>query len=143
VSYVTGDMTDADTWSKQQIEAVIAALAAEAGRPDPQAGKTLVAEGRKLIADGDRCGSCHRFGDNEMDLGTAPDLTGWGSREWLVGIINDPTHERFYGDTNDRMPNFGVAKEGAAAMLTSQQVGLIADWLRETWYQPAAAVAAH
>ena len=143
VSYVTGDMTDADTWSKNQIEAVIAALAAEAGRPDPQAAETLVAEGRKLIADGDRCGSCHRFGDNEMDLGTAPDLTGWGSREWLVGIINDPTHERFYGDTNDRMPSFGVAKEGAAAMLTPQQVGLIADWLRETWYRPAMPVAAH
>ena len=143
VSYVTGDMTDADTWSKNQIEAVIAALAAEAGRPDPQAAETLVAEGRKLIADGDRCGSCHRFGDNEMDLGTAPDLTGLGSREWLVGIINDPTHERFYGDTNDRMPSFGVAKEGAAAMLTPQQVGLIADWLRETWYRPAMPVAAH
>ncbi|MDA1040280.1 MAG: cytochrome b N-terminal domain-containing protein [Planctomycetota bacterium] len=143
VSYVTGDMTDADTWSQNQIEAVIAALAAEAGRPDPQAAETLVAEGRKLIADGDRCGGCHRFGDNEMDLGTAPDLTGWGSREWLVGIINDPSHERFYGDTNDRMPSFGMAKEGAAAMLTPQQVGLIADWLRETWYRPATPVAAH
>lgn len=143
VSYVTGDMTDADTWSTEQIEAVIMALAAEAGRPDPQAGETLLAEGRKLIADGDRCGSCHRFGGNEMDLGTAPDLTGWGSREWLVGIINDPTHERFYGETNDRMPSFGTAKEGAAAMLTPQQVGLVADWLRETWYRPATTVAVH
>ncbi len=141
VSYVTDDMTDADTWSQKQIGAVIAALAAEAGRPDPQAGESVIAEGRKLIADGDRCGSCHRFGDNEMDLGTAPDLTGWGSREWLAGIINDPAHERFYGDTNDRMPSFGVAEEGAAAMLTPQQVGLIADWLRETWYRPAAAAA--
>jgi quinol-cytochrome oxidoreductase complex cytochrome b subunit/mono/diheme cytochrome c family protein len=143
VSYVTGDMTDADTWSKEQIEAVIAALAAEAGRPDPQADGKLVAEGRTLIADADRCGSCHRFGDNEMDLGTAPDLTGWGSREWLVGIINDPTHERFYGDTNDRMPSFGTADEGAAPMLSPQQVGLIADWLRETWYRPSTQAAAH
>lgn len=143
VAYVTGDMTDADTWTKDQIEAVVMALAAEAGRPDPQADEKLVAEGRKLIADGDRCGSCHRFGDNEMDLGTAPDLTGWGSREWLVGIINDPTHERFYGDSNDRMPSFGTAEEGAAAMLTPEQVGLIADWLRETWYRPVAPMAAH
>ncbi len=143
VSYVTGDMTDADTWSKEQIEAVIAALAAEAGRPDPQADGKLVAEGRTLIADADRCGSCHRFGDNEMDLGTAPDLTGWGSREWLVGIINDPTHERFYGDTNDRMPSFGTAQEGAAPMLSPQQVGLIADWLRETWYRPSIQAATH
>jgi ubiquinol-cytochrome c reductase cytochrome b subunit len=143
VSYVTGDMTDADTWSKEQIEAVIAALAAEAGRPDPQADEKRVADGRTLIADADRCGGCHRFGDNEMDLGTAPDLTGWGSREWLVGIINDPTHERFYGDTNDRMPSFGTAEEGAAPMLSPQQVGLIADWLRETWYRPSTPAAAH
>jgi len=142
-TYVTGDMTDADTWSKEQIEAVIAALAAEAGRPDPQADEKRVADGRTLIADADRCGGCHRFGDNEMDLGTAPDLTGWGSREWLVGIINDPTHERFYGDTNDRMPSFGTAEEGAAPMLSPQQVGLIADWLRETWYRPSTPAAAH
>jgi ubiquinol-cytochrome c reductase cytochrome b subunit len=138
VAYVTGDMTDADTWSKEQIESVVVALAAEAGRPDPRADEKLLAAGRSLIADADRCGSCHRFGDNGMDPGTAPDLTGWGSREWLVGIINDPTHERFYGDSNDRMPSFGVAKEGAAPMLAPRQVGLIADWLRETWYRPAA-----
>lgn len=139
VSYVTGDMTDADTWSKEQIASVILALAAEAGRPDPQADEKIVAAGRGLIADGDRCGSCHRFGDNGTDLGTAPDLTGWGGREWLVGIINDPTHERFYGDSNDRMPSFGVAKEGAAPMLAPRQVELIADWLRGEWYRPAAA----
>jgi quinol-cytochrome oxidoreductase complex cytochrome b subunit/mono/diheme cytochrome c family protein len=137
VAYVTGEMTDAEAWKPAQIEAVIAALAAEAGRPDPQAAAAVVEVGRKLIADGDRCGGCHRFHDNDVDLGTAPDLTGWGSREWLVGIINDPTHERFYGADNDRMPSFGRADEESAPMLTGQQVELIADWLRETWYRPA------
>ena len=139
VTYVTDEMTDADSWKPDQIAAVIAALAAEAGRPDPQATAAVVDAGRKLIADSDRCGGCHKYHDNDMDLGTAPDLTGWGSREWLVGIINDPTHERFYGDTNDRMPSFGKADEGAAPMLTSQQVEILADWLREQWYRPVAA----
>jgi ubiquinol-cytochrome c reductase cytochrome b subunit len=136
VSYVTGEMTDSDTWKPAQIEAVIAALAAEAGRTDPQAAAADTEEGRKLIADGDRCGSCHRFHDNGTEPGTAPDLTGWGSRDWLVGIIEDPTHERYYGDTNDRMPSFGKAAAGAAPILTRQQVEMLADWLRETWYRP-------
>jgi hypothetical protein len=60
-----------------------------------------------------------------------------------VGIIDDPTHERFYGDDNDRMPSFGKAAEGAAPILTRQQVELITDWLRETWYRPASTPAAH
>jgi len=139
VSYVTDDMTDADAWKPAEVEAVVAALAAEAGRPDPQAAPAVIETGRKLIADSDRCGGCHTFGDNGMDLGTAPTLTGWGSREWLVGIINDPTHERFYGENNDRMPSFGKADDGATPVLSRPQVELLADWLRETWYRPAIA----
>jgi hypothetical protein len=54
-----------------------------------------------------------------------------------VGIIADPTHERFYGDSNDRMPSFGKAEEGSAPMLTRRQIELIADWLRGDWYRPA------
>jgi ubiquinol-cytochrome c reductase cytochrome b subunit len=136
VNFVRDDLTDADTWKPDDIEAVIAAMSAEAGLPAPGTAPDLVAKGRALVADGERCGGCHKLGDNGTDLGSAPDLTGWGSREWLVGIITDPTHERFYGDSNDRMPSFGKAAEGAAPMLTPQQIGLLADWLRGQWYRP-------
>ncbi|MCX7413165.1 MAG: cytochrome bc complex cytochrome b subunit [Planctomycetia bacterium] len=139
VNFVTNDLTDRDTWKPADIEAVIAAMAAEAGFADTQAPPDLIEKGRTLIADGERCGGCHKFGDNDMELGSAPDITGWGSKEWLVGILTDPTHERFYGDSNDRMPSFGKADEGAMPLLTSQQIGLIADWLRGEWYRPAAA----
>ena len=71
-----------------------------------------------------------------MDFGGAPDLTGWGTREWIVGIINDPSHERFYGEMNDRMPSFGKSENGATSMLTTKEVELLADWLRESWYRP-------
>ena len=98
-----------------------------------------MAQGRTLVASDERCGACHRLGENGTDLGTACDLTGWGSREWLVGIITDPTHERFYGDSNDRMPSFGKAAEGSMPMLKDDQIGLLADWLRGQWYRPAAA----
>jgi ubiquinol-cytochrome c reductase cytochrome b subunit len=136
VNFVRDDLTDADTWKPDDIEAVIAAMSAEAGLPPPGTAPDLIAKGRALVADGERCGGCHKLGDNGTDLGSAPDLTGWGSREWLVGIITDPTHERFYGDSNDRMPSFGKAAEGSVPMLTPQQIAILADWLRGTWYRP-------
>jgi ubiquinol-cytochrome c reductase cytochrome b subunit len=136
VSFVQGDLADADQWKKDDIEAVIVAMAGEAGLAAPGVQPAMLEKGRALVADGERCGGCHKVGDNGTALGSAPDLTGWGSREWLVGIITDPTHERFYGDSNDRMPSFGKAAEGAAPMLSPQQIGLLADWLREDWYRP-------
>ena len=133
VGFVQGDLQDAGTWKPADVAAVIAAMAAESGLGDPKAPAAVIAAGRELVASEERCGACHRFGDNGTDLGGACDLTGWGGREWLVGIITDPTHERFYGKTNDRMPSFGKAAEGSLPLLTPQQVGLIADWLRGEW----------
>ena len=130
VGYVRDEMADPAKWKPEEIEAVVAALAAEAGHHDPAVAETVVAKGRALITDADRCGSCHRFGGEGVDLGSAPDLTGWGSREWLAGIIANPAHERFYGADNDRMPAF-------EKLLSPEQIGLLADWLRGAWYRPA------
>ena len=138
VHFVQNDLTDAATWKPDDIEAVVATMAEEAGLAAAGTDPVVVEKGRGLIAADDRCGSCHTFRDNGVAAGSAPDITGWGSREWLIGIIVDPTHERFYGDSNDRMPSFGKAEEGAAPMLTRQQIGLIADWLRGDWYRPTA-----
>ena len=136
VNFVQNDLTDAAAWPKVHVDAVVAAMAAEAGQAVPQESASLVEKGRELVAASDRCGGCHAFRDNGTELGSAPELTGWGGREWLVGIIADPTHPRFYGDTNDRMPSFGKAKEGGIAPLSSTQIGLVADWLRGEWYRP-------
>ena len=136
VNFVQNDLADAATWKPDDIEAVIVAMAAEAGLAAAGTPPAVIEKGRGLVADGERCGSCHTFRDNGVAAGSAPDITGWGSREWLVGIIVDPTHERFYGDTNDRMPSFGKAEEGAAPILTRWQIEMIADWLRGDWYRP-------
>ena len=133
VSFVQGDLQDADTWKPADVEAVIAAMAAEAGLGNAKTPPAVIDLGRDHVSNQERCGGCHRFRDNGTDLGTACDLTGWGGREWLVGIITDPTHERFYGDTNDRMPSFGKAAEGSVPRLTNEQIGLLADWLRGEW----------
>lgn len=134
VSFVTDDLQDAGTWKADDVAAVIAALAAESGLGDATTPAKTIAHGRELMASDERCGACHRFGDNGTDLGAACDLTGWGGREWLIGIITDPTHERFYGESNDRMPSFGKAA-GSVPRLSESQIGLLADWLRGQWYR--------
>jgi ubiquinol-cytochrome c reductase cytochrome b subunit len=137
VSFVSEDFTDKDVWKQADKEAVVFALVEEAGLLNGTESTKLVKRGRELIADTDRCGSCHPYRENETELGYAPDLNGWGSTEWVVGIISDPTHQRFYPDTNDRMPRFGVASEGGLPALTSEQIELISRWLRGSWYRPA------
>ena len=110
------------------LEAMIAAVSAEAGLPaqrDLEANETdLIARGRIATADTFGCTDCHAFRKPDEDA-TAPDLTGWGSREWLLGILEDPAHERFYGRRNDRMPAY--TKDGR---ITVEEAGLLADWLR-------------
>ena len=84
-----------------------------------------------LVGDAMRCTECHKFGDAGTEP-TAPELTGYGSRQWLIDFIMDPAHERFYDRRNDRMPRYGPDK-----VLDRASIELIADWLRGDWYEPA------
>ncbi|NNF38129.1 MAG: hypothetical protein HKN71_05650, partial [Gemmatimonadetes bacterium] len=76
------------------------------------------------------CAECHTFGTFTAES-DGPVLDGWGSREWILGMLHDPTQERFYGDDNDRMPSFGLDES-----LTEREMGLVTDWLRGDWYEP-------
>ncbi|MBT6918995.1 MAG: menaquinol-cytochrome C reductase, partial [Planctomycetaceae bacterium] len=136
VSFVCEDFTDEDEWKRADKEAVVFALVAEAGLLQESGRKNVIKRGQELITDTDRCGSCHPYRNNETELGYAPDLNGWGSEEWLVGIVTDPTHQRFYPDTNDRMPRFGVASDGGLQALSDKQIQLVSQWLRGSWYRP-------
>ena len=73
----------------------------------------------------ERIVSSHYFGNTKHQDATAPELTGYGSREWIMAIVSDPKHERFYGRRNDRMPSFGRDQ-----VLDEASIGLLADWLR-------------
>ena len=79
------------------------------------------------------CTDCHKF-RKEGHLGDAPDLTGYGSRPWLVGIISNPAHRQFYGKRNDRMPAYALCDNPADNVLSPRDLGLLADWLRGEWY---------
>ena len=113
---------------KANLSKVIAALSAEAQldaqRAMDQRDATIIQEGKTLLQSEIACTDCHQFHKTDPDA-TGPDLTGYGSREWLTGMISDPTHTRFYGKRNDRMPAF--AKE---QILDAHAIGLLADWLR-------------
>ena len=134
--FVKKTFTDADSAKLEQLKKVIAAVSAEAALRSQldadQRDAALIEQGRALAAGEDmRCTECHQFRKKDEEA-SAPDLTGWGSREWLTGIINNPKHARFYGKRNDRMPAFGEDQ-----ILDAPAIGLLVDWLRGEWYEPA------
>jgi ubiquinol-cytochrome c reductase cytochrome b subunit len=73
-------------------------------------------------------------------LGGAPDLTGYASREWLTEFISNPAAERFYRDTNDRMPAFSPKPHDPANRLSHQDLEILASWLRGEWYEANAQI---
>ena len=56
------------------------------------------------------CIECHSL---EGEGGnTAPDLTAYGSKPWLIGLIQDPNAPKYYGNTNfDKMPEYILEEE--------------------------------
>ena len=127
---------------QKQLEAVIVTLSAEAQLASDDVDTSQVSEGRRLMIDEFGCTDCHRFGSHDLeaegDLGSAPDLTGYGSREWLIDFIANPQTERFYyspdnyDDAGRLMPAFAPhADDPSLNRLTREEIELIVDWLRQ------------
>ena len=115
---------------RNEVDQLIKAISAEAKLPSQvkldAVDKVDIEAGRELFfEDGFSCVDCHGLGDWNHNDYSAPDLTGYGSRKWLLDIMDDPAHERFYGSKNDRMPAFGKDEK-----LTRKQMEQIAGWLR-------------
>jgi ubiquinol-cytochrome c reductase cytochrome b subunit len=113
-------------------EAQLSAQAAvdEADLADIELGRSL------MSSEPINCTRCHTFRE-QIDGDQGPTLTGWGSREWIMGLLQNPEHEMYYGDDNDRMPAFGLDR-----ILSETEIGLVTDWLRGDWYvAPVAEVA--
>ena len=86
-------------------------------------------DGRADMIDNFACTDCHSI----RDLGTedAPDLAGYGSREWIAQFIADPAGDRFYGRAeNDRMPAFAGHPGAAGRLLTDAEIDLLARFIR-------------
>lgn len=118
---------------KEQLRQALVALSAGAGlkaqKESDARDAGIITAGAKMLPGHDvGCIECHTI-MGQSDGGEGPDLTGFGSRQWLTAFISNPKHESFYGAHNDRMPAFG-----ADGRLTADEIGLIADWLRGDWY---------
>jgi ubiquinol-cytochrome c reductase cytochrome b subunit len=134
VRFVTKDVAGFSVAEREQLDKVIVALSAEAQlksqREADHRDAGIAREGRGLIeSETVRCAECHKFHD-KGDEPVGPELTGYGSREWLMAFIADPAHPRFYGSRNDRMPLFGSDE-----VLDVRMIGLVVDWLRGEWYE--------
>ena len=137
-SFVKETFGDADAEQKKNLEKVVAALSAEAHLPSQKvldaADKKIIEEGRKLMVDDFGCTNCHKF-RGKGSAGSAPELTGYGSPQWIVGIIRNPASRHFYGKLNDRMPAYAASDDPAQNTLSAEQIKLLADWLRGEWYE--------
>ncbi len=131
VGFVHDHLTDLPAGQKAQLDKVIMAVSAEAHLPAQkaadQADAATIAIGRPLLNAEISCMDCHQFHQPDPNA-TAPDLTGYGSHDWLVAFLTNPADPRFYGKDNDRMPAFG-----ASGRLSAHDLGLLADWLRGDW----------
>ena len=135
VKFVTDTLSDPKEWKPEEVKQVVAAVSAEAALPGQQQldarDQGAIKKGQALLKDSDRCAQCHQFHDADSAAGSAPDLTGYGSKEWLTAFICDPAAERFYGTKNDRMPAF------AKGRLDAKQIGFLVNWLRGDYDAPA------
>jgi ubiquinol-cytochrome c reductase cytochrome b subunit len=123
----------------EEKEQIIHALSHEAGlksQRDADAGdQDKIVTGAKLITE--NCSGCHAFHGKRGDDGKGPNLTGYGSRGWIINIISNPAHDDAYGKQNDRMPAFAeAATDTKKNLLSPQELELIADWLWGEWYEP-------
>jgi hypothetical protein len=111
---------------QEKLEKLLGVLAAESQKDVSEE----VDEETEALFEDLGCADCHKF-YNAGELGSAPDLTGYGSRQWLIGIITNPQDERFYPDRNDGMPAYhAFPDEPKKNLLTKEQIEQLADLLR-------------
>jgi ubiquinol-cytochrome c reductase cytochrome b subunit len=135
--FVESMLSDLDEEGLEALDELAVALSAEAGLVyqevvDREAEASgAIERGREALVDRFSCIDCHKFHDEGYE-GLAPDLTGYGSLEWLKLMIANPEHERMYGGNNDRMPAFAAHEEEPHLNeLSPKQLDLLARWIRQ------------
>jgi ubiquinol-cytochrome c reductase cytochrome b subunit len=141
VGHVKDTLADLDEEEQANLKKVVMALSAEARLPaqkeiDARDGRDIE-KGRKLILSGEfGCTVCHRFHGKGERIG--PELTGYGSKEWIAAISGNPASKRFYGKRNDRMPAYAETDDETKNLLRNHDLDMTAKWLRGEWYRPKA-----
>jgi len=143
VRYVRDDLPtqidDAvEMWEVEEaLEKLVDFLLSEAKRDAPRTDAEPVTGEELELMGLFSCSQCHQTYEAGTPVIQAPDLRGYMSRDWLIGIIVDPETSRFYGPStgndrgNDGMPAYHRTAEDA--LMTMQEIELLTDWLRGTW----------
>jgi ubiquinol-cytochrome c reductase cytochrome b subunit len=127
-------------YEEKERKQIIAALSHEAELKSQASAdadsKADITAGMKLITE--NCTECHVYhGPDKRADAKGPDLTGYGSRAWLIGMISNPAHKSYYGKSNDRMPAFAEsATDPKRNVMSQRDLELLVDWLRGEWYEP-------
>ena len=139
VGFVKDTVSEFDDEAKLSLQYALMALSAQA-KLSSQANldsqdKERSPQGEALLKDPDagiQGSTCHKFGDMD-DPGGGPELTGYGSREWLAALIRNPYHDTFYDTDHElyNMPAFGSQR-----ILSETEIYLLSDWLRGDWFTP-------
>jgi ubiquinol-cytochrome c reductase cytochrome b subunit len=103
-----------------QMKAVVEFVFAEGAEPGDRIApdKALAEQGAEVFED--KCMDCHLYKGKGADTFDGPDMTGYGSRDWLAKQIVTP--EKIYGELN-KMPAF-------AEDLSESDVQMVAIYLR-------------
>jgi len=91
-------------------------------------------KGKELF--GQHCATCHTYGEEfENKKPTASDLKGFGTKEWIRGLLDNPASPAFFGHTKFRRMNNWVEstrsrarKDGKEAEL-EKELDEISSWL--------------
>jgi len=92
---------------------------------DPPFDAPLAKQGETIFRD--TCMKCHLYQGGGADTFEGPDMTGYGSRSWIVGQIEQPDADSQYGDLNE-MTAF-------ADELDDNDVKMLAGFLRQQRFQ--------
>ncbi|MDR3233615.1 MAG: cytochrome b N-terminal domain-containing protein [Planctomycetaceae bacterium] len=138
--YVRGELKEALEDNEAELDKLVAFLESEAKRNLPRSAAELPVNAENELFATFGCGQCHKtYEANNKPVIQAPDLRGYMSRDWIMGIIADPESKRFYGPPvgkdkgNDAMPAF--YRSEADAVLSPAQIETLTDWLRGKWYR--------
>jgi ubiquinol-cytochrome c reductase cytochrome b subunit len=73
-----------------------------------------------------RCLSCHVLDGHGLGEPSAPDLAGYGTRDWIRGLLDDPQSPRYFGKVHGCD---GMAEWKKNSKLDARQLDAVADFV--------------
>jgi len=136
---IVSDFNTKDEFDRE-LDKLVDFLVSEARRDFPRMASEPVTQEQYNLFVTFACVDCHwTYHPAEKPKIQAPDLRGYLSRDWMIGIIANPEANRFYGPPvgrdkgNDAMPAYHV--NARDAVMSISEIAILTDWLRGHWHR--------